>query len=215
MKKGWLACLLILAVVVSGAGVFIKSELANGTSANPSLIIMQENKKLPDFSFSMANNKTFTNKNLMDRWTLLFIGYTFCPDICPTTLADLDSIYPELSKYPYNNIQIVFVSVDPNRDKANNLAEYVNYFNPHFLGTTSTHKQLFPFAQDLGLVYSIVDEGDTEDAYYVIDHSASLVLVNPQGQHQATFKPVLNEEGIATVDMDLMIQDIHNLMQIN
>ena len=78
MKKGWLACLLILAVVVSGAGVFIKSELANGTSANPSLIIIQENKKLPDFSFSMANNKTFTNKNLMDRWTLLFIGYTFC-----------------------------------------------------------------------------------------------------------------------------------------
>lgn len=215
MKKGWIVGLLALVIITSVAGVFIKSEITNSAATNPSLIVMQENKKLPDFSFEMANNKAFSNANLFDKWTLFFIGYTFCPDVCPTTLADLDRIYPELSKAPYNNIQIVFVSVDPNRDKANNLAEYVNYFNPNFLGTTSTHNQLFPFAQDLGLVYSIVDEGDTEDAYYMVDHSASLVLVNPQGLHHATFKPVKNEQGIATVDMDLMTQDIHKLMQQN
>jgi len=212
MKKGWLIALLL---VIGGTVVFITTGETNSTSDNPSLVVMPDNKKLPSFTFEMANNKVFNNDNLADHWTLFFIGYTFCPDVCPTTLADLDRIYPELSKPPYNNIQIVFVSVDPNRDKANNLAEYVNYFNPNFLGTTSTHKQLFPFAQDLGLVYSIVDEGDTDDAYYMVDHSASLVLVNPQGLHNATFKPIKNEEGIATVDMDLMTQDIHRFMQSN
>lgn len=84
-----------------------------------------------------------------------FIGSTFCLDICPTTLSDLDRIYPELSKAPYN-IQIVFVSVDTNRDKAEHLAEHLNYFNPNFKAVSSTHDQLFPFAQQLGLVYSIV-----------------------------------------------------------
>ncbi len=210
MKKGYLIGLLMVAV--SGV-ILINTGMSENTSDNPSLIVMQESKKVPDFSFEMADDQVFNNDNLLSRWTLFFIGYTFCPDICPTTLADLDRVYPELSKPPYDDIQIVFVSVDPNRDKANNLAEYVNYFNAHFIGTTSTHAQLFPFAQNLGLVYSIVDEGDTENAYYMVDHSASLVLINPKGEHHATFKAVVNEEGIAHVDMDLMVDDIHKMIQ--
>ena len=212
MKKGWIIALL---VVVVGAAFVIKNEFITSVSDNPSLVLQKAGKALPEFKFEMVNNKTFTNQNLSDHWTLFFIGYTFCPDICPTTLADLDRVYPELIKPPYNNIQIVFVSVDPNRDKANNLAEYVNYFNPNFIGTTSTHEILFPFSQDLGLVYSIVEEGDNEDAYYLVDHSASLVLVNPKGEHQATFKAVINENGIPHVDMDWMVEDIHKLIQLS
>jgi protein SCO1/2 len=85
-----------------------------------------------------------------------FIGYTFCPDICPTTLAPLDSVYPKLTAPPYDDIQIVFVSVDPNRDKAEELAEYVHYFNSEFIGVMSTHRQLCPVVQNLGLICSIV-----------------------------------------------------------
>ena len=211
MKKGGLISVVIAAIVIA---ILLSVALTGGfSSSNPSLVMQKENKTLPDFSFEMAKGETFSNKNLQQHWSLLFIGYTFCPDICPTTLADLDRVYPELVKPPFENIQIVFVSVDPNRDKANNLAEYVNYFNANFIGTTSTHDQLFPFAQDLGLVYSIVEEGDSDDAYYLVDHSASLVLVNPKGEHQATFKAVLNEDGIPHVDMDLMVQDIHQIMQ--
>jgi len=209
MKKGWLVGLLVVAAV---SIVTINTGLIKYISGNPSLVIMPEHKTVPVFSFDMAENQTFSNESLMDRWTLIFIGYTFCPDICPTTLSDLDRIYPELIKPPYSNIQIVFVSVDPNRDKAANLAEYVNYFNPNFIGTTSTHDVLFPFSQDLGLVYGIVDEGEPGDAYYMVDHSASLVLINPQGEHQATFKAVINEDGIAHVDMDLMVTDIHHII---
>jgi protein SCO1/2 len=210
MKKGLLVGLLALIVVTV---IFITIQ-SNSMVDNPSLVIQKENKVLPAFSFEMAANKTFSNQNLEDHWTLFFIGYTFCPDVCPTTLADLDRVYSKLSKAPYDNIQIVFVSVDPNRDKANNLAEYVNYFNPNFIGVTSTHKKLFPFAQDLGLVYSIVEKGDSKDAYYLIDHSASLVLVSPEGEHQASFKAVLNEDNIPHVDMDSMVDDIHKIIQL-
>lgn len=212
MKKGLLIVALLLIVV---GAVFVKKQMATTISDNPSLVLQSPGKVVPEFSFEIANNKAFSNENLQGKWTLFFIGYTFCPDICPTTLADLDRIYPELSKAPYDNIQIVFVSVDPNRDKANNLAEYVNYFNANFLGTTSTHDKLFPFAQDLGLVYSIVEEGDSPEAYYLVDHSASLVLINPQGEHNATFKAVLNKDNIPHVDMDLMVQDIHKIIQLN
>jgi protein SCO1/2 len=210
MKKGWIIGLL---VIIIAAAVVIKNEFMTSISDNPSLVLKKPGKVLPDFNFEMVGDKAFTNENLSGQWTLIFIGYTFCPDICPTTLSDLDRVYPELIKAPYNNIQIVFVSVDPNRDKANNLAEYVNYFNPNFIGTTSTHDVLFPFSQDLGLVYSIVEEGDNKDAYYLVDHSASLVLVNPKGEHHATFKAVINEDGIPHVDMDWMVEDIHKLMQ--
>ena len=213
MKKGLLVGGLLMALVVAFA---VNNQFSNEKmSNNPSLITYPESKLVPDFSFQMANDKTFTNDNLTNHWTLFFVGYTFCPDVCPTTLADLDRVYPELSKAPYDNVQVVFVSVDPNRDKANNLAEYVNYFNPQFIGTTSTHDSLFPFVQNLGLVYSIVEAGDSEDPYYLVDHSASLVLVNPKGEHQATFKAIANEEGIAQVDMDLMVKDIHKMIQFS
>ncbi len=208
MKKGLLVVFSVLFVLFFVLG---QTQFTGSFSSNPSLLLQEKGKLLPPFSFAMLTDDKFDNQDLLNKWTLFFIGYTYCPDICPTTLADIDRIYPELTRPPYNNIQIVFVSVDPNRDKADHLAEYVNYFNPDFKGVTSTHQQLFPFAQDLGLVYSIVDQ--ELDQYYLIDHSASLVLINPQGEHHATFQAVVNENGIAHVDMDLMVEDIHHIYQ--
>lgn len=210
MKKGLVAvvaCFLLVSVIF-----ITPRQFSNNLSNNPDLLIQEGGKRLPPFSFTMLGGHQFTNHDLLNKWTLFFIGYTFCPDICPTTLADLDRVYPELSKASYNNIQIVFVSVDPNRDKAAHLAEYVNYFNPQFTAVTGTHKQLFPFSQNLGLVYSIVEQGET-DQYYLVDHSASLVLVNPNGEHHATFQARVNENGIAHVNMDLMVEDIHQMQQ--
>lgn len=214
MKTKWLISLFIIAITI--VIIIIKTEFISTSSDNPSLIIQTPDHVVPDFSFSLADSKTFTNQNLLEHWTLLFIGYTFCPDVCQITLSSLNRVYPELSKTPYNNIQVVFVSVDPNRDKVNNLSEYVHYFNANFIGTTSSHERLFPFLIDLGLLYNVVDEkhADANDAYYLVDHSASLVLINPQGEHHATFKATTNEDGIANVDVDLMVQDIHRIIQM-
>lgn len=208
MKKG---LLFVFSVVFFFSFWLWQTKITDSISNNPSLLLQEKSKVLPPFSFAMLADNKFANNDLLNHWTLFFIGYTFCPDICPTTLADLDRIYPKLTQPPYENIQIVFVSVDPNRDKAAHLAEYVGYFNSNFKGVTSTHQQLFPFAQNLGLVYSIVDQ--PQDQFYLIDHSASLVLINPKGEHHATFKAVINENGIAHVNMDLMVEDIHRIQQ--
>jgi len=207
MKKilGFIVPFFLLSFLLLG-----RAQFQNDLTKNESLILFNEGKSLTEFSFDLAGGDHFTNQNLQGKWTLFFIGYTFCPDICPTTLAQLDSIYPKLTAQPYNDIQIVFVSVDPNRDKAEQLAEYVHYFNAEFIGVTSTHKQLWPFVQNLGLIYSIVDKGVAEPSY-LVDHSASIVLINPKGEHQASFQAKINADGIFNVEMDLMAENIHQM----
>lgn len=179
-------------------------------SINTALLLTTPPMPLDQFEFEKAGEIAFTNESLKGKWTLFFVGYTFCPDVCPTTLADLDRIYPSLTNDETTTTQVVFVSVDPNRDKAEQLADYVHYFNKHFIGVTSTHKQLWPFVTKLGLIYSIVEKGDTED-FYLVDHSASIVLINPKGEFYATFKSGRNAQGINHVDMDSMAEDIRNI----
>tara|TARA_R110001592_G_scaffold75322_13_gene228166 strand:+ start:3459 stop:4118 length:660 start_codon:yes stop_codon:yes gene_type:complete len=181
-------------------------------SKNNGLILQHANNALSDFAFEKAGKVAFTNQSLKGKWTLFFVGYTFCPDVCPTTLADLDRIYPRLINDQNTTTQVVFVSVDPNRDKAEQLADYVHYFNKNFIGVTSTHQQLWPFVTQLGLIYSIVEDGDTE-GFYLVDHSASIVLINPAGEFHATFKSQPSEQGINQVDMDLMVEDIKKIQQ--
>ena len=187
-------------------------QTVDSVKSNQALILRQPSTSLPEFSFHKAGKITFTNQNLQGKWTLLFIGYTYCPDICPTTLADLDRVYPSLTNDQNTTTQVVFISVDPNRDKAEQLADYVNYFNKNFIGVTGTHEQLWPFVTELGLIYSLVEEGET-DAFYLVDHSASIVLVNPAGEFHATFKSEVNEQGINHVNMDLMVEDIKKIQQ--
>lgn len=207
MKK---ILLLIIPAFLLAFFLLGRAQFEDDLTRNESLILFKEGKSLVDFSFDLAGGKNFSNEDLKGKWTLFFIGYTFCPDICPTTLSNLDRVYSKLTAEPYRNIQIVFVSVDPNRDKAEQLAEYVHYFNSEFIGVTSTHKQLWPFVQNLGLIYSIVDEGVAEP-YYLVDHSASIVLINPKGEHHASFQSEINEDGIFNVKMDLMVENIHQI----
>lgn len=209
MKLGTI-CAVFFLLLLSFIGGLIQSN--DSGSDNSDLLLQDPREPVSEFSFISSTGGTFSNQDLANKWTLFFIGYTFCPDICPTTLADLDRIYPKLVEPEYSNIQVVFISVDPNRDKAAHLAEYINYFNPNFIALSSTHEKLFPFTQKLNLVYSIVDEGH-DDAYYLIDHSASLVLINPDGEYHATFKAGVNEHGIAHVDMDAMVEDIHRMQR--
>lgn len=180
------------------------------TTKNDALVLSEPQVSLPEFTFYKGDQVAFTNESLKGKWSLFFVGYTYCPDVCPTTLADLDRVYPNLTNNQEVTTQVVFVSVDPNRDKAEQLADYVHYFNENFIGVTSSHEQLWPLVTELGLIYSLVEEGET-DEYYLVDHSASIVLINPEGKLHATFKSVVNEQGINHVDMDLMVKDIKNI----
>ena len=145
-------------------------------------------RALPDFQLVDHNNQTFTAENLKGHWSLIFVGYTYCPDICPTTLAQLKSIYPELQKIPTDfPIQVVLLSVDPKRDTPERLNEYINFFHSDFIAISGEHPQLFPLVRAMGMMYSMSQS--TDDPNYLVDHSSSVVVVNPSAQVVGRFKP--------------------------
>lgn len=167
-------------------------------------------RDINDFAFTDADNKPFTPANLKGHWTFLFIGYTFCPDICPTTLADMRSVYDQLKKMAPNS-QVVFISADPQRDDIPRLKTYTAFFNPEFKAATAPHDQLFPFVRNLGLIYSIANQGEKD---YLIDHSASIVLINPKGKLQGVFRPQVVPGEVPRVPMATMLSDFSRMMKL-
>lgn len=171
-------------------------------------LLYQEAKIVKPFVLQDQNGQQVTNQNLKGKWTLLFLGYTSCPDICPMTLAKLTQITKELS--PNLAIDVWFVSVDPKRDNAEKRKLYIDYFNPDFTAVSAEHKHLFPFVRNLGLVYAIHDDGESEN--YTVDHSASVTLVDPNGAVRAIFKPEFAKGKVPLINQSEMTQDLTSII---
>ncbi|EDN69292.1 electron transport protein SCO1/SenC [Beggiatoa sp. PS] len=151
--------------------------------------VLSEPLAVPTFTLTDQQNSPFTEKELRGHWSFLFFGYTYCPDICPTTLAILAQVDKLLlDKKVLPHPRVIFVSVDPLRDTPQKLANYVAYFNPAFLGITGEEEQLQILTRPLGIAYQRSPGTETSENY-LIDHSASILLVNPQGQVQAIVSP--------------------------
>ncbi len=125
------------------------------------------------------------------KWSLVFFGYTYCPDICPTTLATLRSVKQALPPELQQDTQVVLVSVDPARDTNARLAKYVNYFDPEFVGVSGEFLDLQRFGQQLNSAFNKVPGGGDD---YLVDHSANIVLINPRGDYQGFIKPPFEVE---------------------
>jgi protein SCO1/2 len=131
-------------------------------------------------AFSLGSDKgRISEETLKGRWTLLFFGFTHCPDVCPSTLATLKQVAARLAenKTFADHGQVLFVSVDPARDTPTALAEYVHYFDPRFLAATGTDAELNALTGPLGVIHAQVPTGNGD---YSIDHTASIFLVDPQ-----------------------------------
>jgi protein SCO1/2 len=145
-------------------------------------------RALSDFQLVDQNNQSFTSAELIGHWSLVFVGYTYCPDICPTTLAELKNVYPELQKISTDfPIQVVLLSVDPKRDTPERLNDYINFFHSDFIAVSGEHSQLFPLVRAMGMMYSMSES--TDNPNYLVDHSSSIVVVNPKAQVIGRFKP--------------------------
>jgi protein SCO1/2 len=143
---------------------------------------------LNSFSLTDHNGNTFNPVKLLGYWTFIFFGYTNCPDVCPMALVDLNALYTDLeSNYELGNTKVTFVSVDPERDDLDYLGEYVTYFNENFLGVTGDPKQVAQFSDQFGAVYKKVFKEGEDD--YLVDHTASIMLVDHLGQLIAVFPP--------------------------
>ncbi|MBO1254792.1 SCO family protein [Alteromonas sp. 5E99-2] len=142
---------------------------------------------LAPFSLVTHKKEPFTEKELKGHWTLAFLGYTSCPDVCPLTLSALEDIYPQLvSALPNESVQILFVAVDPKRDTSERLFEYINYFNSEFIAVSAPHESLFPVVRNMRMMYALTEEQDKP--YYFVDHSASITLIDPSARVIGRFK---------------------------
>lgn len=146
---------------------------------------------LDEFQLLADSGESFTTGELAGRWTLIFFGFTHCPDVCPTTLATLNRFYQLLDESVRAQTDILLVSVDPERDKPEQLHEYVRYFNPDFRGLTGEFLNLKRFANQLNVPFNKVP---LEDGNYTIDHGSQVVLLNPRGHYHAFFRAPLDPE---------------------
>ncbi len=132
----------------------------------------------------------FTRERFEGRWSLVFFGFTYCPDICPTTMSFLNQFMAQLEGTEVEDTQVVLVSVDPARDTVEQLAAYVPYFNPDFIGVTGEFLDIHRFATALNTPFRKVPG---QDENYLVDHSANVVLINPRGDYHGFFKAPLDQ----------------------
>jgi protein SCO1/2 len=147
---------------------------------------LPEPRPVAAFELNDHLGRPFNLASLQGRWTLVYFGYTFCPDVCPTTLQTVGQTQRALAdSEAAADLAYVFVSVDPERDTLERLAQYAPHFSPEMLGVTGSHPQLLTLSRPLGVIYAKVEGSDAEN--YLVDHSASLFLINPAAQLHAVF----------------------------
>lgn len=172
--------MLLATVLLSACSPPQPPQLKQGT-------LLPSAKAIADFQLTDQHGKPFTRNNLVGKWSFAFFGYTHCPDICPTALSMLAQVMKKLEKDSTLDTlpQVVFVSVDPERDTPELLAQYLPYFNPDFIGVTGDPQQLLLLTRQLGIMYGKVPGDNADD--YLVDHSASIILFDPDGNFLALF----------------------------
>lgn len=149
--------------------------------------IFDKGRILQPFSLVDDNSDVFDVSRLEDKWSIVFFGFTHCPDVCPTTLATLNNFYAEMESKGWDkDTQIIMVSADPARDTPEILNQYVRYFNPNFIGVTGEFFDVHRFATQLNTTFRKVP-GSGEN--YQVDHGANLAVINPYGHFHGFMKP--------------------------
>lgn len=161
-------------------------KLAAGTALHPPRPIIE-------FDLVDHTGADFTRAAFKDHWSVVFAGFTHCPDICPDTLWRLDLLDSQL-RSGGGELQTVFVSVDPERDTPEALASYVGHFNAQFIGATGDREQIDALCDSLGIDYIKIPGGRGD---YSVDHSAALVLVDPEARVAGYFRPPFDFDEIA------------------
>lgn len=205
----------LLAAVAAGLGlwaadrVFVAGPARNATPATAAeattapaateplqvVRMFPEPRELPAFRLATTGGAAFGPADVAGHWTLVFLGFTRCPDVCPTTLAQLAIAQKSWEALPGPvRPRVLFVSVDPARDTPDAMATYARHFHPATQVATAAEPALGEFVQSLGMVYmkSPLPGGD-----YTMDHSATIVVLDPQGRQAALIRPPLDPAAIA------------------
>ena len=174
-----LASLLLIAGVAIAMFLFSEPAGFRGTTYGEPYPVAHE------FELSRGDGSRFRLSEMRGKAVLLFFGYTSCPDVCPTTLAELKQALDELDEENARRVQVVFVTVDPERDTPERVQDYVTHFNPNFIGLSGSEGELVQVWQRYGVFREIVD--GTSAAGYMVNHTARVTLIDPDGNMRVSF----------------------------
>jgi len=147
----------------------------------------EQARALPEFELVDHNGQALNRTSLAGKWSLMFFGYTHCPDICPASLQTMSDMVQAIEDPDVAAaLRVYFISVDPDRDNAEVLASYVTYFNPDFTGATAIMEKLNPLTRSLGIAHDIRNKVEGNPGYDV-DHSSAIVLINPNAEFAGLF----------------------------
>lgn len=177
-KASW--ALGAMVVVASfAAGMWLSaSRSGGGDAAAVDGLLWPDPPALASFELIDHEGRPLRPADLRGRWSLIFFGFTHCPDVCPTALAAMAAAQAELREHPHygERGQLVFISVDPMRDDAERIADYVAYFAPDFVGATAATPELEKLTRSLGALFMQIPLGD---GGYTVDHSAGIFFISP------------------------------------
>lgn len=141
---------------------------------------------LPEFALTDHFGRDFSKQNLQGGWSMVMLGFTYCPDVCPFTLGNLEHVVAEMSLRvrPQNLPKVIFLSVDPDRDREG-LKDYTSYFHPDFIGVTGDKPEIDTLVEGLDAFYRFVPKGED----YEVQHSASVSVIDPDGMLRAKLQP--------------------------
>ncbi|HVF34272.1 MAG TPA: SCO family protein [Candidatus Saccharimonadia bacterium] len=189
---------ILVAALFAGLGLMLGQRIyaprPGVPTAMAATLMYPEPRPVAAFSLERSNGARFTKADLAGRWTVMFFGFTRCPDVCPTTLA----LWPQVEKVlaasaPGASVQLVFVSVDPEHDTPSRAGAYAAYFSPRIVAATGDGAALDALTRDLGVVYMKSPQGED----YTIDHTAHLVLLGPDATIRGIMRPPLDPNRIA------------------
>jgi len=208
--------IIAITAVVLGAATFgllsgksddgLAESAQSSNSGNEQLAALQQNlltslalptdfKTVQEFELIDVDGQPITQRVFEDAWSLVFFGFTHCPDVCPITLQIMKDVVEKLEAQEQVPPQIVFVSIDPARDTAESMKKYIEYFNEEFVGITGDVNKVHALSSSLGIVASFTANESNPDNYGV-DHTASLLLIDPQRRVRAKVTPPHEAEKI-------------------
>ena len=198
MSKRNIIFILFILFGISGLFTYFQS-LPSLLEKKPTLAtgkILARPMEIDQFELIDQNNAAFNNKSLEGGWTVVFFGYTNCPDVCPTTIYKLAEIKNGIKeKLPSTDFYTVLVTLDPDRDSTERLHEYIGYFDETMLGVTGTYENIQSFTSSLSVFYQRINKEEGYD----FNHTASIFVFDKNGLLFATMSPA-NTIGELTED---------------
>jgi protein SCO1/2 len=200
MTRTQITVFVLVAIVALVLGLTVNKVLTAKGQGDPTalldagIVLLPQSRSLPALTLIDQDGAEVAVDQLKEQWSLLFFGYTFCPDICPATLAQLRQLQGQLPEETRARLRLVLVSVDPKRDTPEQLKKYLAYFDAGFVGLTGAEATLQKFANAVSIPYI---PADTSKDNYTVDHSGNLVIIGPDGTQRGFIRAPINNAKLA------------------